>query len=257
MSGAPKKLRHRLTELVLQEVSLVDRPANPRATVVLFKRDSSKEMDMTDEAKKLADAIAKAGELAASVTAKDTEIAFLKGNLDKQTASLATVTTERDELSAKVKELTKGEDKPIELPKEAQDQINKALADAAASREELAKMRDTADTAVYIAKATVLKSLPQKPEEFGPLLMRVARNKTTAEDVTALETLLKAADAAIETGVLREAGTNNSGSGVVADRIDNLAKEVMKSDRISYEAAYDKVITANPALYRQYTAESQ
>lgn len=255
MSAKPKKLRHRLTELILQEVSLVDRPANPRATVVLFKRDSSKETDMTEaEAKKLAEDVAKAGDLA---KAQATEIEFLKGNLEKQTTSLAALTTERDELAGKVKDLTKTEPKPIEIPKEAQAQIDEALAKVATAHEELAKMRDTSDTAIYVAKAAAFKALPQKPDEFGPVLLRVARNKATPEDVIAIETLLKGANSIIEEGgIFKQVGSDQGGSSVATDRIDVLAKEIAKSDKVTYETAYAKVLELHPELYKQYVDEN-
>ena len=165
-----------LTELILDEISLVDRPANPLASVILFKRDSTKETDMTDE-QKMAEAVAKAAEAVAALAALTTERDFLKTALDAQTPKLAAAEAELTTLKATLK---KDEPAP-KLPPEAQAQIDKALADAAEATTELAKMRDDRDTLVFVGKASVLKALPQQPAEFGLVLKRIAQNKATPE----------------------------------------------------------------------------
>ncbi len=242
MSTKPK--RYRLTDLVLSEVSLVDRPANPLATVLLFKRDSSKETNMSDELK------LQVAKQAADILAKDTEIAFLKGNLEKATTRLA-------ETETALSKAVKLEDKPIELPPEAQAQIKKALDEAAAATTALAKMRDDHDTAVFTAKAANLKSLPQKAEEFGPVLKRIAQNKASPEDVIALETILKAADAALAKGLLTPAGNDSGASSVAADQLDAIAKKIAAEEKTDFAKAYVKAVDQNPALYSQYVRELQ
>jgi hypothetical protein len=44
-----------LKQLELEELSLVDRPANAKAMVSLFKRDNSEEEQMTDNVEKMSD----------------------------------------------------------------------------------------------------------------------------------------------------------------------------------------------------------
>ena len=244
MSTAPKK-KFRLTELVLSEVSLVDRPANPLATVVLFKRHSE-DTTMT-EIEKLA---AEKAALETQVTKQAADIAALTENLTKLNARQATIEAENESL----KKATKPEDKKVELPKEAQDQINKALADAAESKAALEKMRDDQDTAVYVAKASGFKAIPQQPEEFGLVLKRISQNKSTPADIISLETVLKASDALIAKG-LDSRGSDQGGSSTAADKLDSLAKEIAKADRTTYPVAYAKALELNPGLYKEYLAE--
>jgi regulator of replication initiation timing len=244
-----KTKKHRLTQLVLSEVSLVDRPANPLAAVVLFKRDSSttEETAMSDEIKKQLD------QVTAEKAALATEITTLKTDLAKFNTEVATLTAERDEL----KKQLKPEDKPIELPQAAKDQIAKALAAADAAQTELAKMRDDQDTAIYVAKAADLKAVPQKPEEFGLVLKRISRNQATPADVIALETVLKASDTLIAKG-LNESGNNHPDTGSsAAAKLDALANEISKSEKVTFPVAYAKALEKNPELYTQYLAERQ
>lgn len=246
-------LRYALEDLVLDEVSLVDRPANPLATVILFKRDTSKEINMTDE-QKLAAAIAKAVENEAAVTSLTTERDFLKSALAAQTPRLEAAEAERDTLKAAADKLN---EKPAPLAPEIQAQIDSALAKANEANTELAKMRDDADTKTFVAKAESLKSLQQKPEEFGLVLKRVAQNKTTAADLTAIEDVLTKANAAIEKGILSPVGDDLGSSSVAKDQLEVLTKGLMSSEGLTYAQAYSKALDQNPKLYTQILSESR
>lgn len=242
-----KAKKHRLTSLVLSEVSLVDRPANPLATVVLYKRDSSKETEM-NEIEKLK---AEKAELEARIAKQDGDIEELKKNLKALNDRQATLETENETLKKAGK---KEDDKKVVLPPEAQAQIDKALADAAESKAALEKMRDDTDTAVYVAKASSLKAVPQKPEEFGLVLKRIAQNKATPADIIALDSVLKASDALIAKG-LDSRGSDQGGSSGAAEQLDNMAKDIAKAEKITYPQAYAKALEQNPGLYTQYLSE--
>lgn len=208
-----------------------------------------------DELKKQLDAaIAEKATLEVAKAAAAKEVAFLKDSLEKLNARVTAAESERDALA---KAEAERNPKPVTLPKEVQEQINKALKDADDARQELAKMQDATDTVIYVAKASELKSLTQKPEEFGPLLKRVAGNKTTAEDVAVLETVLKSANATIATLLKTQGSDNGQQAGEATAKLDTLAKALAKSGSMTYEAAYAEVTKANPELYTQYVAESQ
>lgn len=208
-----------------------------------------------DELKKqLETALAEKAALEVAKAATDKEVTFLKESLEKLNARVTAAEAERDALA---KAEAERNPKPVTLPKEVQEQINKALKDADDARQELAKMQDATDTVVYIAKASELKSLAQKPEEFGPLLKRIANNKATAEDVSALETLLKSANGTIATLLKAQGSDNGQQAGEATAKLDALAKALAKSGSMTYEAAYAEVTKSHPELYTQYVAESQ
>jgi chromosome segregation ATPase len=247
------KTRHRLKSLVLSEVSLVDRPANPRATVVLFKRDS-KEPSMTDAEKKLKDLEAELAKRDADAKKLSDEVAFLKSSFETTTAKLADVEKERDALKAKIKP----EEPVAKLSPEVQAQIDAALKKAADTEAEILKIRDEQDTATFIAKAEAFKSLPQDPATFGPVLKRIARNKSTADDVIALETVLRSAAALLEKApALNGSGSNRSATGSAEQKLEQLAKEYGEANKVDFAKAFDIVTQQNPSMYRQYLEETR
>lgn len=244
--------KFRLLTLKLDEVSLVDRPANPLATVTIFKRDNQETSMTPEQIKALQD---ENTALKAAAQKSSEEVTFLKD-------SLKTVTAKADKLEAEVaKKDPTEEDKlkslPVAVRKDIED-LKKANADAQA---ELAKVRDDSMSSVYLAKASSLRGLAQKPEEFGPVLKRIATNKATPEDILKLETVLTAASTAAEKGITQEHGDNRPAgddlSKAAADKLDTIAKQISADEKVNYFTAYAKATERNPGLYKDYLAARQ
>jgi len=257
----PKVLRN----LILDEISLVDVPANPGAQVLLFKRDTSKEQDMPDDAIKgltpeqletvdKAEKLLKAhDDLSTKFEKLEEEREFLKTELQKASdrlKELEKAAAENDDDDEVVK---------VELPEAVRKQIEATEQESSELKKRIEKMEEEKRTSEYIAKAEILKNLPLVAKEFGPVLMRVALNKSTDEDIEALEKVLTAANERADE-LLKVAGSDtpeaNEGSALV--KLEKAAAALIDKDpELSEATAFAKATERNPALYTQYLAERQ
>lgn len=208
----PNELKH----LILNELSLVDRPANPLAMAPIFKRDTSNEVEMTKEEleklnKDLEDAVAKADKLA-----KDNE-RLRKSLLDngfvitadtvekKQTEEMIDVGGEKVAKSA------------IPAP------VLKALEAAEKERVEAAVAKRAQET------------LPNFDQNVAKKLVAMDLDEDTVK-------ALKAADAMFETQ-MKEIGKDQK-TGDMSDpkeAYDALVTKTMADEGLDYVKAYEKV----------------
>lgn len=258
-----KKLR----KLLVDRVDLVTRGANPAANICFFKAD---EPQIEPQAKG-ADRVMTLDELLATL-AEDQQNLIKSALTDKDTliadkdVLLSERTTEVEALKAKVTELegTVAKSQPSEedIFKGASDAVRaafeKAATEAREAREEVAKMKEAAETAEYIAKAGEFQHLPiGKAEEFGPVLRSVAKADKGSYD--ALVALLKASDELVAQGGLGEAGSNSTNApGDPYTKLDAKAKELQKADSsLTYAVAFRKAVETNPDLYNEYKQQME
>jgi len=257
----PKVLRN----LVLDEISLVDSPANPGARVLLFKRNTSEEQDMPDDAtkgltpeqletlKKSDELVAAHEDLTKSFKKLEEEREFLKAELQKASDRLK-------ELEKAAAENDDDDDvKKVELPEAVRKQIEATEQEASDLRKRVEKMEEEKQTSEFIAKAATLKNLPLTAAEFGPVLMHFALNKATDADIEALDKVLTTANERAEE-LLKTAGDNhpsiNEDSALA--QIEKHAAELIKTDATLTEAAaFVKATERHPDLYTQYLSERQ
>jgi chromosome segregation ATPase len=249
-----------LTDIVLEEVSLVDSPANEGARIMLFKRDAEpptgaakprKEGDsMTPEEleKKLGDIeaeLAKAKQDLADATARAEKAeADLKAEVAKHATPPA-----QEPIEKRIAELPEDIRAHLQAVESERNTLKKTADDAEAAR----KVAEAeASKAAFIKQAeTDIPSLPGTPEEKGALL-QAASGKLSKEEFDALLGMLKAGSAALAAG-FSEAGRKVVETDV-EKRLDTMAKEIAAKDKISYAAAYTKALQANPELYAEYVA---
>lgn len=283
-------MANQLTDMDIDEISLVDDGANPGAKVEIwkakggkpaathaepdaddqggkpdddeddadgfgFKGDAKKncgvkkqqEIEMTleelaksleaaeaklDELEKAnGDAVARAAELEGVVKAKDAEIAGLKSDIAKAKPA----DTEDEILKA--------------LPEAARELVLKAKKAEAEATAALAKAKDAQDTADAIAKAKALNF--GKPEDVGPLLMRVAKGMTTTADAEKLEQLLKSAgEVASKSPLFKSIGSGQAVEGDPEELLKAKADEVKKANpNLTAAAAYAQALDQHPELY--------
>jgi hypothetical protein len=287
-----------LTDMSIDEISLVDDPANEQARVVLVKARGFKPCDgceSPDECKsagkcsagvekkagfkpcdecKSPDECAKAGKCAPSPMKKSADTldpaAFAaqlmkEHNMDIETLQKSleaaeqrfgdmenALTQANDTIAAQTAEIAKlrgtagGEEDVLKsLPESIRKRIE-------SNEAEIAKMRDEQETRESIEKARSI-GLAQ-PEEVGPLLLRVRKNKATDADVQSIETLLKSAAAMDKTTLLfKSLGTNEATDGEPEAILKAKAVEIQKANSgITYEQAYEQAMSQNPDLYRTY-----
>lgn len=254
----PKK--HRLRKLKIKEISLVDEPANPGASVLFYKRKGGHEGGDNQETDTMTlEELAKALETANEKAEKhEAEMAEVTKRAEAAEAEVAELKKKLDAEGAGEEDIYKG------MSKAAVAHFKKMEAENKASREAVAKMADERREAEFIKQAEGYANLPVKPEEFGPVLKRFADGEAKDGDMDMLGTVLKAADAAFTKATQIRGDNPTPGAlveGSAEQKLDALAKaRVAKTKEeggsISYVKAYNAVLSENPDLYNQSLTEA-
>ena len=239
-----------LLDLQLDEVSLVDSPANKSATVALFKRDTTmtektEEKEELEKAKKPDPATGEVEtpeEDATDTTSEaDEEMAPPLSPPKKKKPSIAKSARETD-LEAEVARLTKAlEDKEdVAKADEVIDFGGELIAKSSIpapvlkkleevqKAQEVAELHKRAETEIPNFKGTV--------EQRGKLLKSIG---TDAE----LLALLKAADAAFA-GLFKEIGKTDVEDGLLSadQKLDTMVKQYQEEKKVDFYKAYAAVV---------------
>jgi len=239
-----------LLDLQLDEVSLVDSPANKSATVALFKRDDT----MTDETKQEELEKAKSHDPATEVETPEEDATDTMSEAEE-------AKPKKKKPVAKAKEEAPVEKSAREVELEVEvERLTKALAD----KEEVSKADELIDfggemVAKSAIPAPVLKKLEevQKAQEVAELHKRAETDlpnfKGTVEQRgkllksiggdAELLTLLKAADAAFA-GLFQEVGKTDTDAGLLTadQKLDQLVKSHQEEKKVDFYKAYAAVI---------------
>lgn len=246
----PARRGRRLKNLHLDRVDLVHAPANPPAKVKLFKQDGEERANntapdtlegmMSLDKSKLSDAVRKHLE---ELETSDPDAAAAL------TEALAATQAETPAQTVVADEVAKSEFAQL------QKQLEDAKAEAAATAQEIAKMKAEAKLAGFVALAKADLEPLGKADEVGDLLL-IASEAMPVEKYQALERLLKGAAAQLATGEVFKQKANTTAEPTDAEaKLDELAKEALKAGVAkTIELAKLQVIQTNPDLYREITA---
>lgn len=141
------------------------------------------------------------------------------------------------------------------LPDAARDAVIKARNAEAAAQAELQKAREKQAGEEAIAKAKAIGF--GDPAEIGPLLVRLSKGATTADDAALVERVLKSAgQIAGASALFKSLGATAAVDGDPSELLKAKAQEIQKGNAgMTYEAAYAKAVDENPALYGAYVAK--
>jgi hypothetical protein len=306
-----------LSDMTIEEISLVDDPANEQARVQIVKArgkkkpqaateseiddedmDAEETLDDGEEApavrnlKKALSAIAPrlaqtiaggvsadsdaaaSGETALKEYTMDLEnlskaleeaeekLGTLQKRADDAEAALATAQNELATRDTQIAELQKAaapqpteEDVLKSLPEPVRKRIEETEARAKAAEDAISKIRAEAELGEAVAKAKSL-SLPE-PEKMGPLLLRVAKGMTTAEDASTLEAVFKGiVEQGSQAALFKSLGSSAAVDGDPESLLKAKADEIQKANTgMTFEQAYAKAVDSNPALYNAYVAK--
>ena len=141
------------------------------------------------------------------------------------------------------------------LPEPIRKRLQESEAAAKEAADAVQKMKDETETKDAIAKA---KSFGVgEADKVGPLLMRVAKGATTADDAAYLETVLKGVgEIAGKSALFKSVGSANPEEGDAEAQLQAKANEIAKANtKLSKEQAYAQAMQENPQLYNQYIAK--
>jgi len=285
-----------VSDMEIDEISLVDRPANQHAVVTLAKRaneedavpeeffdQSGDEVDLAEleDGDIVYDADGNAFQFNANGDDNDDDGAAENTEPEPQTVGKATPrrqprTAERSPFGKRAP-AEKREPVAKSFADQVREQLSKALTDAdrdevlakalgqmdeyeqrAAQAEQIAKSeRDLRLTREYIAKAAEY-NVPVDPEELGPVLMRCAEN-LDFDDCAVLHKALTAAGEMLfeEAGYTGQNDNVDPFDQVEAYLDEQAAKQVAKgAERISKEHAITEFFDNDPSAYDRYRAET-
>lgn len=177
--------------------------------------------------------------------------------LEKRASDAEAALKDANDTIAKAKAAAQPEEpNEEEILKSLPEAIRKRLEKAKEDEVALAKMAADAEEKEAIAKARSLKVA--EPDKVGPLLLRIAKGKTTADDAKLVEAVLKQ-HAAISAAspLFKSIGSAAAVDGDPEEILKAKALEIQKGSegKLSYAQAYDEALKLNPSIYEAYIAK--
>lgn len=274
-----------LKNLTIDEISLVDDPANEHARAPIIKMrgdtDDAHSADDIERLRKALESFTRTGgspEISAALAAMETDtmdMETLTKALEKAEASLKVLEKRAEKAEADLKDrdatiekmktehaeaITKAKTPVDAAAAEAEflkglpESVRKQLADGKEAAEAVAKMKAERETDEFITKARDYNVGDVK--EVGGMLYRISKGCTTADDLKTIETVLKAAGEQAKTAALYKAAGVSLPSSVDGDPealLKAKAEEIQKANKgMTFAVAYDQALAENPTIYNAY-----
>lgn len=261
----------RLQNMVFDEVSLVGRPANELATVVLHKSGDSQVAGVEEVDKiSLNNQVEIEGEeirmsenlneenLSSMLEETPEEIQSYVSKLEDTVTALEAAAEEQDSRISELEKAAEAESVEEEVEEDAilksadpviQELVAKAQADADEARAVAEAEKEARLSKEFSDKAGKFSNLPMEQEALASLLKKVAETLED-EEFSALEEMLNGVDSTIgKSSLFAEVGSSNESNS--SGEIEAIAKGLM-SEGVTYEQAYEKALLDNPELYQRY-----
>lgn len=238
-----------LLDLELDEVSLVDSPANKSATVALFKRDSTMRKKKTEDMQDISTEVEKGVCIEIEIKSPEEEMAEMKMEAEQEAADAAPVGKSDTDLEGQIAFLT-SEVERLTKALEVKEEVEKAdemidfggemVAKSAIPAPVLKKLEE-------VQKAQEAADLRKRAEEVLPNFKGTADQrgkllKSIGEDADLLA-LLRAADAVFATMTTEVGKTDADGDFQnPADKLDALVKARQEEKKEDFYKAYAAVI---------------
>ena len=266
-----KTYKKRLQNMVFDEVSLVGRPANELATVVLHKSGDSQVAGVEEVDKiSLNNQVEIEGEeirmsenlneenLSSMLEETPEEIQSYVSKLEDTVTALEAAAEEQDSRISELEKAAEAESVEEEVEEDAilksadpviQELVAKAQADADEARAVAEAEKEARLSKEFSDKAGKFSNLPMEQEALASLLKKVAETLED-EEFSALEEMLNGVDSTIgKSSLFAEVGSSNESNS--SGEIEAIAKGLM-SEGVTYEQAYEKALLDNPELYQRY-----
>lgn len=149
-----------------------------------------------------------------------------------------------------------GDEDDEAVMKSLPESLRKRLEAGKAAEVALAKAKEDAEKAEFIAKAKSLNV--GDADKVGALLMRVAKGATTAADAEEIEGVLKsAAKIAAQSPLFKSLGATGAADADPEAMLKSKADEIVAKSGGSktFAAAYDQALSENPDLYNAFIAK--
>jgi hypothetical protein len=260
-----KRGKTRLKDLVVNEVSLVDKGANGKR-FLLTKAADAAETEMTVET-----TIEPTVETPVETPVEKSEEPVVKAPVETpvekaeepaaepviEAAPVAEPVDVEKAVADRLVEIQKAHDaKLVEIQKAHDEAIAKAAAEREVLEKRLADEQEAKEVTESVQKAvTLFKNLPAKPDVLGPDLRKV-RKALGDEVADRFESLLKGLDTLVKPALDPVGVAKAEESSASAwEEIQKQAKAKAKAENMSEAQAVDAVLRADSKLYAAYEAE--
>jgi len=261
----------RLQNMVFDEVSLVGRPANELATVVLHKSGDSEfaGVEEVDTISLNNQVEIEEGEIRMSENLNEETLSSMleetpeevRSYVSKLEDTVTALEATAEEQDSKISELEKAvsEISVEEVEEEdailksadpvIQELVAKAQADADSARAMAEAEKEARLSKEFSDKAGKFSNLPIEKDALASLLKKVAETLED-EEFSMLEEMLNGVDATIgKSSLFAEVGSSKESDS--NGEIEAIAKGLM-TEGVTYEQAYEKALLDNPELYQRY-----
>jgi predicted phage tail protein len=261
----------RLQNMVFDEVSLVGRPANELATVVLHKSGDSEfaGVEEVDTISLNNQVEIEEGEIRMSENLNEETLSSMleetpeevRSYVSKLEDTVTALEATAEEQDSKISELEKAvsEISVEEVEEEdailksadpvIQELVAKAQADADSARAMAEAEKEARLSKEFADKAGKFSNLPIEKDALASLLKKVA-GTLEDEEFSMLEEMLNGVDATIgKSSLFAEVGSSKESDS--NGEIEAIAKGLM-TEGVTYEQAYEKALLDNPELYQRY-----
>lgn len=256
-----------LSDIEVDEVSLVDRPANQHARVAIAKRAPEETVTFYTEQ---GEAVEDIDDLEAGtvVYSEDRSQAFVieesdAEGVEEQELELVGKADDTDDFAARVREdLSKalGDVERDDVISKAMGEVSKAQAEAREAQAIAKAERDLRLTREYISKADSYGVPGVSAQELGPVLMRAAES-LSHEDCVVLHKAFTGAGAAFAELGTTGTASNYDAFGVIEELLqpaeDSELSKALQANGSDQHEAIEKAFDADPAAYDRYLASRQ
>lgn len=234
-----------LTDMEIDEISLVDRPANQHARVLISKRDESEEDYVSDIYDAEGNALDVDDLTEGDVVFNEDGDAFVV-TLEEDTEVEATVGKSfSEELHESISKAVSDRERDVIISKAQKDLA--AMSKKVAEAEEIAKAERNLRLTREYEEVAKSYNLPVEPKELAPALMAIAEN-LPYEVGEVIHKALTAAGSIFEE--IGKSGGNSNND--VLSMVDAYIEENISKSDISKAEAVEAIFTANPAAYDEY-----
>lgn len=255
--------KHYIKEVELDEISLVDEPANSHARTVLLKNQKSYggSASVREKARRNANGSMKKSnegdnvmdieELQARLSEVEADITKQKERADSAESAFNALVKSLDGLDVIV---TKSEDGKVEVAKRAEEETiefnGERIAKSSVPEPILKRLEEQQAQLDELRKSKMMEDLRKSAEEAFPnlggtadqkaMLMK-ALNGLDDNDRDAVMKSLKAADAIVAKSFSEIGTSSTEGDGSAKSQLEKMAKDYAEKNSVGYEAAFSEV----------------
>ena len=140
------------------------------------------------------------------------------------------------------------------VPESVQKVLDAQAEEIKKNKDTIAKLQENEEVREWVGKAAAYSNLPIKADALGPIL-KSASKSMKAEEFNELDRVLKAGDAVCKELLKIKGSGAVDAANTAYGKLEGIAKEIQKSEKVSFEKAFSMACDRNKELYAEQRAE--